>query len=63
VGELVVGVRGGKPVYLRDVAQVRDGRRPQRYVWHGGRGRREYPAVTLAVTKKPARTPSTWPMP
>ena len=54
VAELVVGVHGGKPVFLRDVASVRDGAPPaSRYVWHGVAGGAEYPAVTLAVTKKP----------
>ncbi|HEX5685134.1 MAG TPA: efflux RND transporter permease subunit [Ideonella sp.] len=53
VGELVVGVHAGRPVFLQDVATVRDGpQRPQRYVWHGAGGA-EYPAVTIAVTKKP----------
>lgn len=56
VGELVVGVHGGKPVFLQDVATVRAGALPaQRYVWHGIAGDKgaEYPAVTLAITKKP----------
>lgn len=54
VGELVVGVHGGKPVFLQDVATVRDGTLPaSRYVWHGVAGGAEYPAVTLSVTKKP----------
>ncbi|MCZ2406768.1 MAG: efflux RND transporter permease subunit, partial [Burkholderiales bacterium] len=56
VGELVVGVRAGKPVFLREVAQVRDGPLPSaQYVWHGtaGQGAAEYPAVTLSITKKP----------
>ena len=56
VGELVVGVRAGKPVFLADVATVRDGALPaQRYVWHGMAGAKaaEYPAVTMAITKKP----------
>jgi multidrug efflux pump subunit AcrB len=59
VAELVVGVRAGKPVFLRDVATVRDGPMPPaRYVWHGVAGRdgaaaAEYPAVTIAITKKP----------
>jgi multidrug efflux pump subunit AcrB len=56
VGELVVGVRAGKPVFLQDVAAVRDGAPPaQRYVWHGvaGADPAEYPAVTITVTKKP----------
>ncbi|QDX80011.1 multidrug transporter AcrB [Denitratisoma sp. DHT3] len=66
VKRLVVGVSGGRPVFLADVAQVLDGAdQPSQYVWHGlGRGAgqaaqggaqlgEEYPAVTLAVTKKP----------
>ena len=56
VGDLVVGVRAGKPVFLQDVATVRDGALPaQRYVWHGIAGAMgaEYPAVTIAITKKP----------
>jgi len=58
VADLVVGVRAGKPVFLRDVAEVRDGPLPpSRYVWHGVAGSAsapaaEYPAVTIAVTKK-----------
>ena len=75
VAELVVAVRAGKPVYLRDVATVHDGPPPaSRYVWHGVAGggatggaaaaaaaalasaavpAGEYPAVTIAITKKP----------
>jgi multidrug efflux pump subunit AcrB len=56
VGELVVGVRNGKPVFLQDVARVVDGPMPsQRYVWHGLAGSQasEHPAVTIAITKKP----------
>ncbi len=53
VKELVVGVFNKKPVYMADVAQVIDGPdQPSRYVWHGEKGS-EYPAVTLAVSKKP----------
>ncbi len=53
VGELVVGVANNKPVFLSDVADVIDGPLvPSRYVWHGTAGH-EYPAVTIAVTKKP----------
>ena len=63
--DLVVGVRAGKPVFLRDVATVRDGPLPpSRYVWHGTAARpaaagasaavaAEYPAVTVSITKKP----------
>ncbi|MDH4479311.1 MAG: efflux RND transporter permease subunit [Rhodoferax sp.] len=57
VAELVVGVRNGKPVFLGDVAVVKDGPLPAaRYVWHGQAdksGGGEYPAVTLSITKKP----------
>ncbi|WP_028874522.1 efflux RND transporter permease subunit [Tepidiphilus margaritifer] len=57
VGELVVGVHEGRPVFLREVAEVEDGPPPpERYVWHGraeAAGGGEFPAVTIAVTKKP----------
>lgn len=57
VAELMVGVRAGKPVFLRDVAEVSEGPPPAaRHVWHGlnqQQGGGEFPAVTLAVTKKP----------
>ncbi len=56
VAELLVSVRAGKPVFLQDVAAVRDGALPaMRYVWHGvaGKDAAEYAAVTLAITKKP----------
>jgi multidrug efflux pump subunit AcrB len=59
VADLVVGVRGARPVFLRDVATVRDGPLPPtRYVWHGVAGKdgaapAEYPAVTVSITKKP----------
>ena len=58
VADLVVGVRAGRPIFLRDVAVVRDGPLPpSRYVWHGVAGSAsaaaaEYPAVTITVTKK-----------
>jgi multidrug efflux pump subunit AcrB len=53
VKKLVVGVFNKKPVFMADVAQVIDGPdQPSRYVWHGEKGQ-EYPAVTLAVSKKP----------
>ncbi|MCE9661689.1 MAG: efflux RND transporter permease subunit [Burkholderiales bacterium] len=63
VADLVVAVRAAKPVFLRDVATVRDGPMPpSRYVWHGVAGKdaaggaraaAEYPAVTVSITKKP----------
>ncbi|MCK6429488.1 MAG: efflux RND transporter permease subunit, partial [Burkholderiaceae bacterium] len=69
VGDLVVGVHVGKPVYLREVAAVESGAaQPQRYVWFtpgaapagaqtGGEAAAPagavHPAVTITVTKKP----------
>jgi multidrug efflux pump subunit AcrB len=53
VAGLVVGAHDGRPVYLRDVAQVVDGPpQPSRYVWTGT-ATGEHPAVTIQVTKKP----------
>jgi len=59
VGELVLGVRAGSPVYMRDVAQVIDGpAQVRRLVWHteraaSGEMSAPLPAVTIAITKKP----------
>jgi multidrug efflux pump subunit AcrB len=63
VGELVVGIHGGAPVRLADVAEVRQGPdQPERYVWLGTgpaaaskaiEPRGEFPAVTIAIAKKP----------
>jgi len=58
VAELIVSVHAGKPVFMRDVANVRDGPLPpSRYVWHGVAGSdsapaADYPAVSIAITKK-----------
>ena len=60
VADLVLAVRAGKPVYLKEVASVRDGAPlAVRYVWHGqvqrgeaGASAVEQPAVTIAITKK-----------
>ncbi len=53
LGNLVVAVRNGRPVFLRDLVRISDGPpRAERYVWFG-KGGTEYPAVTLSVTKKP----------
>jgi multidrug efflux pump subunit AcrB len=52
VGQIVLGVRAQRPVFLSDVAEVRDGpEQPARYVWTGT-ARGEHPAVTLQITKK-----------
>ncbi|HMC13354.1 MAG TPA: efflux RND transporter permease subunit, partial [Gallionellaceae bacterium] len=63
VSQLVVGVFDGKPVYLRDVAQVLDGAgQPSSYVWLGTgaaaadkniKAKGEFTAVTIEVSKKP----------
>ena len=62
VRKLVVGVAQGRPVYMNDIATVVGGPdQPARYVWHGpGAGGphqadngQTYPAVTLAISKKP----------
>jgi len=62
VGQLVIGVAQGRPVYMSDIASVVAGPdQPTRYVWHGpgagGTHRADkgqtYPAVTLAISKKP----------
>ena len=62
VGAVVLGVSAGRPVYLRDVAEIRDGpAEPSDYVLFGlgqGSGKTrtgpmgEYPAVTLSVAKR-----------
>ncbi len=63
IGDLVVTVHQGKPVYLRDVAEIRSGAdQPESYVWFGTgeaanhkgiEARGEFPAVTVAIAKKP----------
>ena len=67
VGDLVVGVSKGLPVYLREVARIETGAQlPLRYVWftpgaastaasaeQGVGAGAVYPALTLTVTKKP----------
>jgi multidrug efflux pump subunit AcrB len=53
VKRLVVGVDGGKPVFMSDVAVISDGAdQPSQYVWHGNKDG-EFPAVTLSISKKP----------
>jgi multidrug efflux pump subunit AcrB len=69
VGDIVVAVSKGRPVYLREVARVEAGAQlPQRYVWYTPGSAMQpvadatdgapvtgqvYPAVTLTLTKKP----------
>jgi multidrug efflux pump subunit AcrB len=60
VAALVLGVAGGQPVRLADVAEVTDAADlPSSYVWHGAPPGRAgprtgmAPAVTLAIAKQP----------
>ncbi len=59
VGNVVLGVIEGRPVYLREVASVEDGAEEVRDYVFFGRGaaaqetREDEPAVTLAVAKRP----------
>ncbi len=60
VAQVVVGVYGGKPVYLRDVAEIKDdAEEPSQYVFFGvgtaspQRINAEEPAVTLSIAKRP----------
>jgi multidrug efflux pump subunit AcrB len=69
VGDVVVGVSRGAPIFLREVARIESGaQQPQRYVWFtpgaamdaankagdtASAAGQVYPAVTLTVTKKP----------
>ena len=58
-GNVVVGVRGEKPIYLRDVATIVDGpEEPSQYVFFGAGAAHsgtanEQPAVTLSIAKRP----------
>jgi multidrug efflux pump subunit AcrB len=60
VAQLVIGLNRGQPVFLSDVATIRQGADlPSRYVWFGtppGKGGPRTgiaPAVTIAIAKKP----------
>jgi multidrug efflux pump subunit AcrB len=57
VGNVVVGVFAGRPVYLRDVATITDGPgEPANYVLYGTGGATagaEQAAVTLSIAKRP----------
>ena len=53
-GRIVVGVHGGKPVYLHEVATILDGpEEPRSYVLFGARDGNPEAAVTLSVAKRP----------
>lgn len=55
VGRIVVGVYGGKPVYLEEVATISDGpEEPANYVLYGENGSKSpEAAVTLSIAKRP----------
>jgi multidrug efflux pump subunit AcrB len=58
IGLLLIGTRDGRPVYVRDVAEVKVGPRPiEARVWNfapqGGAGWQQAPAVSLALAKRP----------
>ncbi len=61
VGQVVVGVHEGKPVYLREVADIVDGaQEPDQYVLHGSTAHEghpettgEEPAITVSLAKRP----------
>jgi multidrug efflux pump subunit AcrB len=55
IGRIVIGVYGGNPVYLDEVATIVDGpEEPDTYVLFGnGAGTPEEAAVTLSVAKRP----------
>ena len=53
-GQIVVGVYEGRPVYLRDVAEIIDGpEEPTAYVYQVSRADGIEPAVTISVAKQP----------
>jgi len=57
IKEIVLGVRNGAPVFIKDIAKVVDGaEQTQRLVWFGEKSNSSgeaklYPAVTMSVTK------------
>ncbi len=60
VADVVVGVHAGKPIYLKEVAQIEEGaQQAQQFVSympgaaHADLKGQMYPAVTMTVTKKP----------
>jgi multidrug efflux pump subunit AcrB len=54
VGSIVIGVFQGRPVYLREVAEITDGGGdPSQHVLHSAAGSPAEPAVTLTVAKRP----------
>ena len=58
VADLVVAVRAGNPIFIKDIASVHEGgAQADTAVWHGIAGEKplERTAVTISVTKKPGK--------
>ena len=60
VGEIIIGVEQGAPIYLRDIARIEDGPAEMDTVSRIGYGQysdkssnSEFPAVTISIAKKP----------
>ena len=54
VGHVVIGIFAGKPIYLRDVADIVDGaEEPSSYVFYGDKSDAAEPGVTITVAKRP----------
>lgn len=63
VKNLVVGVQNNKPIYLKDVAEIKRGAdQPEQYSWfgvgvasdlHNRKIKGEFPSVTIAIAKQP----------
>jgi len=55
IGRIVVGVYGGRPVYLQEVASIKDGpKEPSDYVLYGDKQSfGQQAAVTLSIAKRP----------
>ena len=57
VKEIVLGVRNGLPIFIKDIAKVSDGaEQAQRLVWYGKKASsvsdaQVFPAITMSVTK------------
>jgi len=53
VGDIVVGVAQGRPVYLKDIARIEDAAADsEEHSWLGLGGQAPAPAVTLAIAKR-----------
>ncbi|MBI5936966.1 MAG: efflux RND transporter permease subunit [Betaproteobacteria bacterium] len=53
VGDIVVGINNGRPVYLKDIARIEDAAADsEEHSWLGKPGQTPAPAVTLAIAKR-----------